>query len=206
MTIEDPKTGKISNVKRFPNILFTVVSINPADDIFQDNEDLDPAMISRHVSIIEQGPDIRDFLSHLTNVYTSIENNMYLKPERKVKYMGQFELAKAILTDKSFYFDDANDVRDIYYDKSRIGNYLNYRSFYSILRNCDGTKKDYLEALSFSGLSKPKIQMIKNILATYTDKVTIGNMLFNKNASSVRVKKAAQEVAAALDQLENELD
>ena len=206
MTIEDPKTGKIKNVKEYPNILFTVVSINPADDIFQDNEDLDPAMISRHVSVIEQGPDIRDFLSHLTNVYTSIENNMYLRPERKVKYMGQFELAKALLTDKSFTFDDSNDVRAIYYDKTRIGNYLNYRSFYSILRNCDGTKKDYLEALSFSGLSKTKVTMIKNILATYTDKVTVGNMLFNKNTSAVRTKKAAQEVAAALDQLERELD
>lgn len=206
MTIEDPKTGEIRNVKRFPNILFTVVSINPADDIFQDNEDLDPAMISRHVSVIEQGPDIRDFLSHLTEVYTAIGNNMYLRPERKVKYMGQFELAKALLTDKSFTFDDSNDVRTIYYDKTRIGNYLNYRSFYSILRNCDGTKKDYLEALNFSGLSKTKITMIKNILATYTDKVTVGNMLFNKNTSSVRTKKAAQEVAAALDALERELD
>lgn len=206
MTIEDPKTGEIKNVKHYPNILFTVVSINPADDIFQDNEDLDPAMISRHVSVIEQGPDIRDFLSHLTNVYTSIENNMYLKPERKVKYMGQFEIAKALLTAKGFEFDEADDVRAIYYDKTRIGNYLNYRSFYSILRNCDGTKKDYLEALSFSGLSKTKITMIKNILATYTDKVTVGNMLFNKNTSSVRTKKAAQEVAAALDQLERELD
>jgi hypothetical protein len=206
MTIEDPKTGEIKNVKHYPNILFTVVSINPADDIFQDNEDLDPAMISRHVSVIEQGPDIRDFLSHLTNVYTSIENNMYLKPERKVKYMGQFEIAKALLTDKGFKFDEADDVRAIYYDKTRIGNYLNYRSFYSVLRNCDGTKKDYLEALNFSGFSKTKVTMIKNILATYTDKVTVGNMLFNKNTSSVRTKKAAQEVAAALDQLEKELD
>ena len=120
--------------------------------------------------------------------------------------MGQFELAKAILTDKSFCFDDADEVRAVYYDKTRIGNYLNYRSFYSVLRNCDGTKKDYLEALSFSGLSKTKVTMIKNILATYTDKVTTGNMLFNKNTSSVRTKKAAQEVAAALDQLERELD
>ena len=209
MTIEDPKTHEVKNVKRYPNILFTVVSINPADDIFQDNEDLDPAMISRHVSVIEQGPDIRDFLAHLTEVYTAIENNMYLRPERKAKYMGQFELAKAILTDPSFVkngFDNANDVRAIYYDKSRIGNYLNYRSFYSILRNCDGTKKDYLESLSFSGISKTKVTLIKNILATYTDKVTVGNMLFNKNTSTVRTKKAAQEVAAALDALERELD
>lgn len=209
MTIEDPKTREVKNVKEYPNILFTVVSINPADDIFQDNEDLDPAMISRHVSVIEQGPDIRDFLNHLTEVYTSIENNMYLRPERKVKYMGQFELAKTILTDQSFIkggFDDAAEVRAIYYDKTRIGNYLNYRSFYSILRNCDGTKKDYLEALSFSGISKAKVTLIKNILATYTDKVTVGNMLFNKNTSTVRARKAAQEVADALAQLEKELD
>lgn len=206
MTIEDPKTGKVKNVKKFPNILFTVISINPADDIFQDAEDLDPAMISRNAAIIEQGPDIRDFLAHLTRTYTAIEQNPYLRPERKIKYMGQFELAKAILTDKSFSFDDADDVRAIYYDKTRLGNYLNYRSFYSVLRRCDGTKKHYLSVLETSGFSKTKVTMIKNILATYTDKVTTGNMLFNKNTSSVRTKKAAQEVAAALDQLERELD
>lgn len=209
MTSKDPKTGEIKNVKPFPNLLFTVVSINPADDIFPDNEDLDPAMISRHASVIEQGPDIRDFLAYLTEVYTAIENNMYLRPERKAKYMGQFELAKAILTDKSFVsggFDDADEVRIIYQDKSRIGNYLNYRSFYSVLRNCDGTKKDYLEALKFAGFSPAKVTLIKNILSTYTDKVTVGNMLFNKSASTVRTKKAAQEVAAALAQLEKDLD
>lgn len=206
MTIEDPKTHEVKNVKEYPNILFTVISINPADDIFQDNEDLDPAMISRMAAVIEQGPDIRDFLSHLTKTYTAIENNMYLMPERKVKYMGQFELAKAILTDKSFCFDDADDVRAVYYDKTRIGNYLNYRSFYSVLRRCDGTKKHYLRVLETAGFSKAKVTLIKNILSTYTDKVTVGNMLFNKNTSSVRTKKAAQEVEAALGQLERELD
>jgi hypothetical protein len=203
---EDPKTGKTSVIKEFPNLLFTVISINPADDIFQDAEDLDPAMISRNAAVIEQGPDIRDFLTHLTKTYTAIEQNQYLKPDRKVKYMGQFELAKAILTDKSFRFDDANDVRDIYYDKSRLGNYLNYRSFYAVLRRCDGTKKHFLQVLNYSGFSKAKITMFKNILATYTDKVTTGNMLFNKNTSTVRTVKAAQEVAAALDQLEQSLD
>ncbi len=206
MYSEDPKTGKTSNIKEFPNLLFTVISINPADDIFQDAEDLDPAMISRNAAVIEQGPDIRDFLTHLTKTYTAIEQNQYLKPDRKVKYMGQFELAKAILTDKSFCFDDANDVRDIYYDKSRLGNYLNYRSFYAVLRRCDGTKKHFLQVLNYSGFSKAKITMFKNILATYTDKVTTGNMLFNKTASTVRTVKAAQEVAAALDQLEQSLD
>lgn len=209
MYSEDPKSGEVKNVKKFPNILFTVISINPADDIFQDNEDLDPAMISRNPAVIEQGPDIRDFLAHLTKTYTAIENNPYLMPERKVRYMGQFELAKAILTDPSFAkggFDDADEVRAIYYDKTRIGNYLNYRSFYSVLRRCDGTKKHYLRVLETAGFSKAKVTMIKNILATYTDKVTVGNMLFNKNTSTVRTKKAAQEVAAALDQLERELD
>lgn len=209
MYSEDPKTGEVKNVKEYPNILFTVISINPADDIFQDNEDLDPAMISRNPAVIEQGPDIRDFLAHLTKTYMAIENNPYLMPERKVRYMGQFELAKAILTDPSFAkggFDDADEVRAIYYDKSRLGNYLNYRSFYAVLKRCDGTKKHYLRVLETSGFSKAKIALIKNILATYTDKVTVGNMLFNKNTSSVRAKKAAQEVAAALDQLERELD
>lgn len=206
MTIEDPKTGEVKNVKEYPNILFTVVSINPADDIFQDNEDLDPAMISRMAAVIEQGPDIRDFLSHLTRTYTAIENNMYLMPERKVKYMGQFEIAKALLTDKSFCFDDADDVRAVYYDKTRIGNYLNYRSFYSVLRRSDGTKKHFLRVLETAGFSKAKVTLIKNILSTYTDKVTVGNMLFNKSTSTVRTKKAAQEVAAALDQLERELE
>jgi hypothetical protein len=85
-----------------------------------------------------------------------------------------------------------------------MGNYLNYRTFYSLLRNCDGTKKDFLTAIKYSGLSDAKKLMIKNILETYTDKATIGNNLFKSNASTVRSAKAAKEVRDILAEVEKE--
>jgi len=204
ITTEDPKTGRITTMKKFKNLLFTVVAINPADDIFPDNEPLDPAMISRHPQVVEQGPNIKEFLNHLKSVYTAIDKNIYLDPADKEIYAGQYAIAEKLLLDKSFEFDDADDVRGIFLGtapgmRNRIGNYLNYRTFLSILLLSNGKKADYLDCVEDSGLQDSKVQMIKNILATYTDKVTTGNNLFAKPVNPKRAAKAAIEVADLLD-------
>ena len=212
-TIVDPNTGEqIDNVISFPNILFTVIAINPADDVFTDNEELDPAMVSRNPVIIEQGPDIKQFLGHLTSIYEAIASNKFLAPKLQEKYAGQFEIAKAILTDKSFSFDDADDVRNIFFkraftNKNAIGNYLNYRTFLATLLRSNGKKKDYLSVIEDeSGFQPVKVQMIKNILATYTDKVTTGNNVFNnQNTNPARAAKAAVEIGDALGDYLNSL-
>ena len=205
-TVEDPETGRqIKNVLKFPNILFTVIAINPADDVFQDNEDLDPAMVSRNPVIITQDPDIKEFMSHIKTVYDAIAACPNLSPEDQAVYAGQHEIAKALLTDRGFAFDDADDVRQIYLTKGKApGNYLNYRTFLALLMRSNGKKDDYIWVIqNESNLSAAKRTMIKNILATYTDKVTTGNKIFNQQVNPGRQAAAAADVASALDDFVN---
>ncbi len=201
ITTEDPETGKITTVKYFNNILFSIIAVNPADDIFPDVEPLDPAEVSRAL-VVEQGPDIKEFYKHLEEIYTAIEKNAFLDPKLKEKYAGQFNLAKALLLDKSFRFDDYDEVRDIYnHSRNKIGNYLNYRTFLLTLLRCNGKKDDYIELIEdASGFSQAKIQMIKNILATYSDKATTGNDIWNKGVkpNPSRAEKAAVDVEKSL--------
>lgn len=209
VTREDPETGKTTTVKFFPNILFTVVAINPADDIFQDNNPLDPAEVSRNAAVIEQGPDIKEFLGHLSEIYEAIEKNQKIDQALKDKYSGQFNIAKALLTDRGFSFDDADDVRRIYLSSgNKIGNYLNYRTFLMVLLRSDGTKADYLDMVATSGWQDSKKQMIKNILATYTDKPTTGNNIWNQGspAAKARAVKNDMEIQDALSVFAASLD
>ena len=196
ITTEDPETGETSTVKFFPNILFTVVAINPADDIFQDNNPLDPAEVSRNAAVIEQGPDIKEFLGHLSEIYSSIAENPNIDQTLKDKYGGQFEIAKALLTDRGFSFDDADDVRRIYLSSgSKIGNYLNYRTFLMTLLRSNGKKDDYLDIIKDeSGFQDSKKQMIKNILATYTDKVTTGNGIWNQQSPQAKARAVKNDI------------
>ena len=209
ITTENPD-GETTTVKYFPNILFTVIAINPADDIFQDNNPLDPAEVSRNAAIIEQGPDVKEFLSHLTEIYTAIEKNPNIPQQLKDKYSGQFAIAKAILTDRGFSFDDADDVRSIYLSSgNKIGNYLNYRTFLMTLLRSNGTKSDYLDIIrDESGFQDSKKQMIKNILATYTDKPTTGNNIWNQQTpqAKARAVKTDAEIIKALSDFGATLD
>jgi len=205
--IEDPETGKVKNEKFYENILFTVIAINPASDVFEGANPLDPAEVSRVVASIEQKPDIRDFLNLLDGIYGSIKNLTTLHPNIKMAYAGQYDIARAILTDRSFSFDNADDVKAIYkrQRQGQVGNYLNYRTFFGILLNCDGTKNDYFDALEISGIQESKVQLIKNILATYTDKQTVGNQIFDTTASASRVRTTQLDVESALADFEASL-
>ena len=209
ITTENPD-GETTTVKYFPNILFTVIAINPADDIFQDNNPLDPAEVSRNAAIIEQDPDVKEFLGHLTEIYTAIEKNPNIPQPLKDKYSGQFALAKAILTDRGFSFDDADDVRRIYLSSgNKIGNYLNYRTFLMTLLRSDGTKADYLDIIKDeSGFQDSKKQMIKNILATYTDKPTTGNNIWNQQTPQAKARtiKTDAEITKTLSDFAATLD
>lgn len=205
----DNDTGRVTGTTMdFPDILFTVVAINPADDVFEDNEKLDPAMVSRHALMVEQEPNTADFLRYLTAIYDAIAKNPYLDPELKAEYAGQFGIAKKILTDPAFIkdgWDTAEDVRRIYLTNNKQGNYVNYRSFLSNLRTCNGKKADYLDGLNYSGFQDSKKTIIKNALANYTDIVTTGNNIFNKSTNPAKAAKAANEIDQALEGFINKL-
>ena len=199
--IEDPKTGKTASTKFYPNLLFSVIAINPADDVFEDAEPLDPAMVSRNGAVISQDPDTADFLKHLNEIYDAIGKNPYLAPRIKNKYAGQQNLANAILKDPNFAFDDADDVRNIYFAQGKtFGNYLNYRSFLLTLLRSNGTKEDYLEVIEDeSGFQQTRKDMLKNILADYVDKASENNTnVFGAgtgtNIDPTRQQKAANDI------------
>lgn len=211
MTHEDPVTGETLTVKKYPNILFTVTAINPASDIFDNVVELDPAVVSRHGAIIKVGPNIPDFYKHIKDLYSAILAVPTLVGEDRAVFEGQFNLATALLNDRSFEFDSADDVRNIYLktaqgmDKDDLGNYLNYRTFLNLIMRCDGTKADFLDIINHeSHLQTSKRAMYKNILSTYTDKVTTGNQLFT-SAQVTRSAKTRSETEKILDDFLNSL-
>ena len=199
----DKDTGKVTGTTmEFPDILFTVVCINPANDVFDDAEKLDPAMVSRHPLIQPVNPDTADFLRYLTRIYDAIAANPHLDQDLKNEYAGQYAIAKAILTDPAFIkngWDNEDEVRTIFLQSNKQGNYLNYRSFLANLVLCNGKKDDYLRVMKRASFQTSKENIIKNALANYKDIVTTGNNIFNKAGTDPKkAVKAAQEVDDAL--------
>lgn len=174
-------------MKYYPNILFSVIAINPADDVFEDNWQLDPAMISRNAVIIRQDPDMKEFYSHLKKLYGAISKIKNLPQRLSQKYSGQFAIASKLLTSGGkVRFDNADEVRKIYQRQGKsIDQYFNYRTFLLLLLRSDGTRNDYLDIIkNESSLSDDRIAEIENALRDYQDKPVVGNSVFTKNTAT----------------------
>lgn len=199
--------GSVETTKYFPNILFSIIAINPASDIFPDVEKLDPAEVSRNIGIIDVNGDKKEYLTHITRLYKTILANPRLNPKLRDRYEGQLNLATALLTNQIFTFDDADEVRRKYNDDAHgTQNFLNYRTFMIWLRGCDGTKKSLLKIVSTISKAGDKVvNMYKTILGTYVDKPTTGNKVFNQNTPTAVQIKTAQQIKDALDTFERML-
>lgn len=206
--VEDENGNLVKTMKKFPNLLFTVIAANPYHpDLFPNNTDLTMAMSSRFARNASVGPDNIQFLKYVSELYSSILA-LPLAPDRYAMYAGQFEIAKALLTNKKFHFDELDNHIEIV--KARARDYrtyspLNYRSFMLQLTMSDGTKADFLSIIrsGSSGFVQQTKDMIDTVLANYTDKPTTGNNVFNKaNADPTitqRVNiKSAQAAATAI--------
>lgn len=241
--IKDKKTRRHKAVKKYPNILFTVIAINPSDDMFPDAEPLDPAMVSRNSAVLAQEPEKKELASHISSYFKKALQTSTTQPapnvvEKKVEKIygdilsdpslsdadravreGQAEIADTILNNPIFQFDDYDTIHTIFElqsDKGIMKNYLNYRTFLSTLLRSNGTKKDYLDVIkNESGFIDDDIKMITNCLADYTDKVTVGNNVWNgrssgvsandltKSAHSANAKKINRNAMADLDAFAN---
>lgn len=206
--IEDPVTGQTKTTKQFKNILFSVVAINPADDIFPDADLIDPAMVSRHGVVVEQEADKKEFFMMLDNLYDKILQLPLSEEDYKV-YAGQRNLMTEILKNSRFKFNDAATVRKKFNDgadQGKVYNYLNYRSFTLFLDRCNGTKSDFLDVIRYeSGLGKDDINMFEGILSSYVDKPIVGNRVFGNGQPSNVTVKAALEAEILLDKFADEL-
>ena len=194
MTTEG-KDGKFSTMKHFDNILFTVIAINPASNVFANVAEFTPEKVSRGVLLYNIKPDRNELLTCLRKIYGQILANPYLDEDTHNVYEGQLNIAEALLTDKSFTFDDKNDVEKIHTDNNSTGDltqFLNYRTLTGALSACNGTKLNFLSQLYYYRFSAAKQTMIKNILKNYSDKATKGNTVFTQAQ-----QKAASQISAA---------
>lgn len=194
MTTEG-KDGKFSTMKHFDNILFTVIAINPASNVFANVAEFTPEKVSRGVLLYNIKPDRNELLTCLRKIYGQILANPYLDEDTHNVYEGQLNIAEALLTDRSFTFDDKNDVEKIHTDNNSTGDltqFLNYRTLTGALSACNGTKLNFLSQLYYYRFSDAKQTMIKNILKNYSDKATKGNTVFTQAQ-----QKAASQISAA---------
>jgi len=213
--VEDENGNLVKTMKTFPNLLFTVIAANPYHpDLFPNNTDLTMAMSSRYARNVSVGPDNIQFLKYVSELYQGILA-LPLAPDRYAMYAGQFEIAKALLTNKKFHFDELDDHIEIV--KARARDYrtyspLNYRSFILQLTMSDGTKADFLQIIrsGSSGFVQETKDMIDNALANYTDKPTTGNNVFNKSNADPTItervniksaKAAAEAIQTFMDAL-----
>lgn len=196
--------GQYSNIKHFDNILFTVIAINPASNIFANVNEFTPEKVSRGIALIDVKGDRNELLTHLTKVYNAILENPLLPEDVHNRYEGQLNLATALLSAPAFTFDDAVDVEEIHTGNNSEGSltqFLNYRTITGALFGCNGTKLHFLKNLNrLYHFSKKKTLMIENILKSYADKPTKGNSIFTKAQQQMAdTATAAQKTQAASD-------
>lgn len=196
------KDGKYSTMKHFDNILFTVIAINPASNVFANVAEFTPEKVSRGVFLYNIKPDRNELLTCLRKLYGQILANPYLDDKIHRVYEGQLNIAEALLTNSAFTFDDVNDVEKIHNDNNSTGDltqFLNYRSLTGALSACNGTKLNFLAQLFYYRFSPAKQTMIKSILQSYADKTTKGNTVFSKaQQQAASIATAAQKNAAAV--------
>ena len=197
--------GKVKNKHKFDNILFTVVAINPAGAVFDDVESLDLAEISRFSIKSKVELDPKELLIHINRVYDEVLSNPLILDTDRAIWEGQKNLANTLLSDKTFLFDSPQDEEKIVQynrDNGEVIGPLNYRSFFQTLLDSDGTKADYLAGLSTALFTDTRTNMIKNILANYTDKPLKGNSVFSKavNQAAAQVTNAQRQKNSTMAQ------
>lgn len=147
-----------------PNFLFTIMAINPATGAYPGARDLDPAERSRARKVsVQMIPE--EHLRFLEKAYAK-ELAEATDEEEKLEIQGRLEIARKLLTDKSFTYDSAVEVLDMHDDPNWIP--LNYRSLKKLLDETDGTKKDFLDNWSDYCNYKKK-GLVTTILSDYVD-------------------------------------
>ena len=170
--------------KRFlPNMLFSIVAINPANGSYNTDE-LDAAELSRFKQV-NVAMDPESLLSHLEVVCANNMKKLEGDPEEQRAEQGRLAIARAMLTDKTFEFDNMDDEAEAVRYGTPI---LNPRSFTMLLNDCDGTKDDFLA--EWNSLCNPaKRGMAERILANYQDIEDKANDALKKYGNAFKEKE-----------------
>lgn len=185
----DTGTDQESNVKgltgkhELKNMLFTVAAINPASGEYTTDE-LDPAEMSRFRRV-EVRADKGDLLKYLTKEISRQANALDPAEDGDSieELSGQLGIAKKLLSDPKFQFDNEEDERAGYQKYGRDYTVLSPRSFTNLLQATDGTKEDFLYL--YNDYCNPmKKSTMEQILSDYDDIDDKANSVFKKRVKS----------------------
>ena len=184
-------------MRYFPNFLFTVAAINPAGKAGYQTYELDQAEKGRFRNVNVKAENAQT-LKYLYNHYkeeAALFGDEY--PDLAAESLGRAELAKTLVGDVSFVFDDENDVEEYEDNEDWNGLATTPRNITLLLDNSDGTKASVLKMWSqyCNNLLEPTI---KRILSNYKDVDNKANSVFKQGTQSSLLKKKS-----GLDALRN---
>ena len=183
--IPDSRLGK-GGVRYFPNLLFCIMCINPGNYNIQDP--IDPAERSRvkHLKVESDPLVTRKYL--WTKYQKDLRRHLTMNDrEAAIQDYGRMQIAKTVLGDPQFEFDDASAVETNNFQNKGV---LNARSLTLAIEACDGTPKDFLKEFPYYCGDQPeKINMIKAALENWQDADNVMNRLLKKGTSNKQLNK-----------------
>lgn len=169
-----PDTSAKNGMKKLRGFLFTVAAINPADDNYEGTNALDNAMRNRFRRLELNDIDIPGYRQHVIDEWESGVKKAEAEYKRKpseftaeaiIEAKGRLGLCKALLSSPLFSFDSLEDETAANENQEP---FTSPRSLSAALRNCDGTKADFIDV--FPDFCNPnKLDTIEQILTNYVD-------------------------------------
>ena len=184
-------------MRRFPNFLFTIAASNPAGKAGYQTYELDQAEKGRFRNVNVKA-DNAQTLKYLYNHYkdeAALFGDEY--PDLAAESLGRAELAKTIIGNASFVFDDENDIEEYEDNEDWNGLATTPRNITLLLDNSDGTKASVLKMWHqyCNSMQEPTI---KRILSNYKDVDNKANSVFKQGTQSSLLNKKS-----GLDALRN---
>lgn len=186
-----PDASQPNGQKYFPEFLFTIAAINPADADYNTTE-LDDAERSRfrEINVIASKREYLNYIEKELNAQLdrfikssspklqrlgkSEEEINKLFEKEKLANEGRIAITKKLLSDNAFRFDNDDDIEKTH--ESGNGKILTNRSFSLLLKGCNGTKDDFIKKWS-DYCNSLKLPLVKQILADYKDETNKANDL-----------------------------
>jgi len=179
-------------MRPFPNFLFTVAAVNPSGKTGYDTYELDQAEMGRFTSKEVKAENA----VWLRYAYNDFKEKAQKAAEHgndalAAKCLARGELAKAIVGNASFTFDDELAAEEYEDNPDWNGKLTTPRNITRALLRCDGTKASLIDGWSgdCNNLQEP---LIKKILNKYEDKIDKANSVLARGTDSPLLKKKAQ--------------
>lgn len=169
--IYDPM-NKETGMKFFPNLLFTIVTINPyiyEDGLTDDEEGVSPLSkaeknrFAAYMHLSSQGADFNKYTAEYFKKY--YKRASQLDPEDAAENAGRLSIALKLLENPNFFFNDTAKINSLHSIDSQ---FLTPRSLTLLLTRCDGTVENFL-ALAPYAVGEENTKMLKTLLKNYTN-------------------------------------